>query len=80
MSSQLDEANDFLLSGGVSRRLKYETASPTSHTGKVIQPPQVQPQREIDTGKPKYWEDGTPRQQIVVRLQTDEPRPGHRRR
>ena len=37
--------------------------------------PEVQPQREIDTGKPKYWEDGTPRQQIVVHLQTDQRDP-----
>ena len=65
--STLDEANDFLFSGGVPS-LKYEKIGAT-HTGRIISA-EVQQQREIDTGKPKFWDDGKPQQQIVVRLQT----------
>ena len=68
MSAQLDEANEFLLAGGVASA-KFETAG-TTVSGTICHPPEVQQQREIDTGKPKFWEDGKPRQQIVVHLQT----------
>jgi hypothetical protein len=68
MTTHLDEANEFLLAGGVISA-KFETAD-TTVTGSICRPPEVQQQREIDTGKPKFWEDGKPRQQIVVHLQT----------
>jgi hypothetical protein len=61
------DVNEFLLSGGVPA-LKYETAG-TTHTGKIISA-EVQQQREIDSGKPKYWDDGKPQMQIKVHLQT----------
>jgi hypothetical protein len=51
-----DDVNEFLLSGGMPV-LKYETAG-TTHTGKIISA-EVQQQREIDSGKPKFWEDGS---------------------
>ena len=65
-----DDVNDFLLSGG-EPSLKYETPG-TSHTGKIVSA-EVQQQREIDTGKPKFWDDGKPQWQIKVRLQTSLP-------
>jgi hypothetical protein len=68
MSTQLDEANEFLLAGGVASA-KFETVG-TTVSGSICRPPEVQQQREIDSGKPKYWDDGKPRQQIVVHLQT----------
>jgi hypothetical protein len=68
MSAQpLDDANEFLLSGGV-RPAKFETPG-TVVSGKVTHAERQQ-QREIDSGKPKYWEDGNPRMQIVAHLQT----------
>ena len=68
MSAQpLDDANELLLSGGV-RPAKFETPG-TTVSGKVTHAERQQ-QREIDSGKPKYWEDGTPRMQIVAHLQT----------
>ena len=62
-----NDVNEFLLSGR-EPSLKYETPG-TSHTGKIISA-ELQQQREIDTGKPKTWEDGKPQMQIKVRLQT----------
>ncbi len=73
MSAQpLEDANEFLLSGGV-RPAKFEMAC-AAVSGKVIHA-EKQQQREIDSGKVKYWEDGTPRMQIVVHLQTSQRDP-----
>jgi hypothetical protein len=65
--SSIDEANDFLLSGGVAAA-KFETVGATV-TGRILHA-EVQQQREIDTGKPKFWDDGSKREQIVVQLET----------
>jgi hypothetical protein len=62
------DANEFLLAGGVTSA-KFETPG-ISVSGTITRPPEVQQQRELDTGKPKFWEDGKPRQQIVIHLQT----------
>jgi hypothetical protein len=62
------DANDFLLAGGITSA-KFETPG-TTVSGIITRPPEVQRQRELDTGKPKFWEDGKPRQQIVIHLQT----------
>lgn len=43
----------------------------TTVTGKVIAPPEVQQQTEIGTGKPLTFDDGKPRQQLVITIQTD---------
>jgi hypothetical protein len=64
----LEDANEFLLAGGVSSA-KFETIG-TTVSGTICRKPEVQQQREIDTGKPKFWDDGKPRQQIVIHLQT----------
>jgi hypothetical protein len=69
MSAQpLDAANEFLLAAGVTSA-KFETPG-TTVTGTICRQPEVQQQREIDTGRPKFWDDGKPRQQIVIHLQT----------
>jgi len=69
MSAQpLDDANEFLLAGGVTSA-KFETIG-TTVSGTICRKPEVQQQREIDSGKPKFWDDGKPRQQIVIHLQT----------
>jgi hypothetical protein len=68
----LDQANEFLNSGGVPPA-KFETAG-TTVTGKVLHA-EKQQQREIATGKPKYWDDGTQREQLVVQLETSQRNP-----
>ena len=65
----VDEVNEFLLSGGVPAA-KFETIG-TAHSGRILFM-EVQQQREIDTGKPKFWEDGKPREQIYMVVQTAE--------
>jgi hypothetical protein len=67
MSAQPLDVNEFLLSGGVPAA-KFETPG-TSCTGKITFL-KVEQQREIDSGKPKYWDDGTPQMQIVCHVQT----------
>ena len=70
--SSFTDVNDLLESGGVTPA-KFETIG-ASATGKIVHA-EVQQQREIDTGKPKFWDDGKPRMQIVVHLQTTQRDP-----
>ena len=43
----------------------------TSVTGTITEPPVQQQQTEIGTGKPLTWDDGKPRMQLVITMQTD---------
>jgi hypothetical protein len=61
------DVNEFLLSGGVPAA-KFEHPG-TSVSGKITLL-RVEQQREIDSGKPKHWDDGTPQLQIVCHVQT----------
>jgi len=73
VTTDLGNVNDFLMGGGVASA-KFEKPG-TTVTGRIARTPEVQQQREIDTGKPKFWDDGTPRKQIVVQLQTTQRDP-----
>lgn len=73
MSTGFASAGEFLMAGGVTSA-KFETPGTTVH-GKIARPPEVQQQREIDSGKPKFWEDGKPRLQIVAHVQTTDRDP-----
>ena len=44
-------------------------------TGTITEPPVQSQQSEIGTGKPLTWDDGKPRMQLVITLQTDERDP-----
>jgi hypothetical protein len=68
MTTDLGSVNDFLMGSGVPSA-KFETPG-TTVTGKIVRTPEVQQQRDINTGSPKFWDDGTPQKQIVVQLQT----------
>jgi hypothetical protein len=65
--TSFSEANDLIESGGISPA-KFETVG-AAITGTVVDA-EVQQQREINTGKPKFWDDGTPRRQIVAYVDT----------
>jgi hypothetical protein len=69
----MTDANDFLMGGGVSSA-KFPTVG-TTVTGVICRPPEVQQQTDITTGAPKFWDDGKPRQQLQVQLQTEERDP-----
>lgn len=62
---------DFLLGGAsrAGRSLSFKQTG-TSHTGTISSAPEIQQQRDPETGDPKSWPDGNPMWQIVVPLQT----------
>ena len=47
----------------------------SSITGTVSAPPELQQQRDMESGKPLTWDDGNPRMQMVITLDTDERDP-----
>jgi hypothetical protein len=67
------DANDFLLSTGVKSATFASVGD--SVTGILTRQPEVQHQRDFTTGEPKYWNDGKPRLQLRVVLQTEERDP-----
>lgn len=69
----ITDANDFLMGGGVASA-KFPVIG-TTVTGTICRPPEVQQQTDVTTGKPKFWDDGKPRQQLQVQLQTAERDP-----
>lgn len=66
-------ANDFLMAGGVTSA-KFP-APGTSVTGTIAREPEIQQQRDFQSGEPKFWEDGKPMQQLQVILATTERDP-----
>jgi hypothetical protein len=65
-------ADQFLLGGGGSSA-KFDQIG-DSVTGVIIST-DVQQQTDITTGAPLTWDNGDPRQQLVVRLQTEQRDP-----
>lgn len=61
---------DFLLGGG-GKSAKFENLG-DSISGTIATNPEIRQQSDIKTGKPLTWDDGSPRNQLVVSLQTDE--------
>lgn len=66
----MSSGNDFLMSGGGAKSAKFPTVG-SSITGTVASDPEVVQQTEFGTGKPLFWDDGKPRQQLVVQLNTN---------
>ncbi|MDN5855127.1 MAG: hypothetical protein L0K86_20215 [Actinomycetia bacterium] len=68
-------ASDFLLgSGAGGKSAKFPQIGATI-TGTIARGPEVKQQVDPDTGKPDTWDDGNPKWQIVVTLDTDERNP-----
>lgn len=72
MSEQLD-ANDWLMAGGV-KSAKFATVGDYV-VGHIMRPPTMMQIRDINSKKPKFWDDGKPQMQMVVILMTDERDP-----
>lgn len=68
-----NSANEMLMSGGVPAT-KFDQIGITL-TGTISAPPEVQQQKDFTTGEPLTWDDGKPRQQIKVILDTDQRDP-----
>jgi hypothetical protein len=66
-------ANDWLMGGGVKSASFPEIGA--SVTGTICRPPEVQQQRDYESGELKFWDDGSPMQQIQVVLATDQRDP-----
>lgn len=61
-------AEQFLL-GGAGKSAKFENIGATI-TGTISTPPEVKQQTDMTTGSPLTWDNGDPRMQLVVTLQT----------
>lgn len=68
--TQQQTAEQFLLGGG-GKSAKFETVGATV-TGSIAAPPQVRQQTDISTGAGLTWDNGDPKMQLVVQLQTNE--------
>jgi hypothetical protein len=64
------DANDFLMGGGVP---SAKFVVPGDYiAGGITTEPEAMQQRDFATGDPRTWDDGTPRMQIKVVLDTGE--------
>ena len=61
---------DRFLEGGGGKSAKFETMG--DMVKGVVTECSLQPQTSLDDGKTLYWDNGDPRMQLVIRLQTDE--------
>jgi hypothetical protein len=69
-------ANDLLMAGGVPAA-RFPTPG-TTVSGRIIREPEAREQTDFTTGAVLRWDNGDPRMQIVVQLQTDERDPQDR--
>lgn len=74
MSTPQQSAEAFLMGGGGSPTAKFPSFG-TTVAGRITEPPQVQQQRDVQSGQPKHWPDGNPMMQLVVTVQTDQRDP-----
>ncbi len=65
----VDASVEGFLSGGGAPSAKFPT--PGTTVKGTVEEAAVSQQTDLD-GKPKFWDDGNPRQQLVVTLNTDE--------
>lgn len=71
---QPPDPNDLLMGGGGPPSAKFPVLN-YEVAGRITAKPTSEQQRDYDTDKPLYWEDGKPRYQIVVTLATGERDP-----
>jgi hypothetical protein len=70
----MSNVSEQFLAGGGPASVKFPAIG-TVVGGKIIEEPEVQQQRDIETGVLLTWQDGNPRMQMVVTLQTSERDP-----
>lgn len=64
------DPNAFLMGGG-GRSATFKNIGDVVE-GTIAAPPTLRQQTDIDSGKPKTWDNGDPVMQLVVQLQTNE--------
>jgi hypothetical protein len=70
---QRDEVNDFLLGGDKVPSASFLTIG-TVHEGEIVAMKKSQ-QTDVDTRKPLFWDNGDPKMQVVITIQTEENDP-----
>jgi hypothetical protein len=73
MTNTADAVNDFLMGGGGAPSAKFEAIGRT-YKGTIVQS-EVRQQTDMKTGELLTWNDGNPKMQAVVTIQTDEHDP-----
>ena len=69
----MSDVSSFLAPSGIPAA-KFPAIG-TTVTGKIVAPAEVQQQSEIGSGKPLFFDDGKPRMQLVITIQTDQRDP-----
>lgn len=69
MTTTYDDPNAFLMGGGIPAA-QFDTIG-TTVTGAISALPEVIQQTDPKDGSLKFWDDGKPRMQLVVTVQTD---------
>ncbi|MGS2641701.1 hypothetical protein [Streptosporangium sp. G12] len=72
-SPQQYDPNDFLMGGGIPSA-KFPFFG-TTVSGTICAQPEVVQQTDPKDGSPKFWDDGRPRMQLVVTVQTEQRDP-----
>lgn len=75
MSQQQQDPNAFLMGGGVKGAKFPDQQFGTTVTGTITEPPELRQQRDFDDNSLKFFDDGNPMMQLVVKLQTSERDP-----
>ncbi len=65
---------DIFLMGSGARSAKFENVG-DKVSGTICETPEMRAQTDIATGKPLTWDDGAPKMQLVITLQTTERDP-----
>jgi len=73
MSTAATDYDAFLLGSG-GRSAKFEAVGDTVK-GVICAQPEMRQQTDIKTGAPVSWDDGQPKMQLVIRLQTEDRDP-----
>jgi hypothetical protein len=73
MGKYKDDVNDFLMGGEKIPSCSFLKIG-TKYAGEILEMAQRQ-QRDFKTNKPMTWDDGSPRMQAVITLQTEENDP-----
>lgn len=72
MTNAFNEADQFLMGGGVKSAFSKDDPAGTRRGGRITDQPEVKNQTDFETGEVLTWDDGSPRKQLVVTVQTDQ--------
>lgn len=70
--STLTPEQQFLMGGGGAPSV-FTGDDPIGTTGggRIVEPPTMSQQTDFDSGEPLFWDDGKPRMQLLITVQTD---------